>query len=360
MVERLGIAVGKACRSARSNTPLATSLARITSRPLVLAMVPATSASSTIDSRLSVSTSVVVCRSIHGPDHGAHLRAAQGKRHGPRIRASAARSRPCRRTAGCWPRSTRAGRSARCRDVAKQPRPDPRRGAAVEGDGAELGIIAQQIAQSGYARHRGSRRRRCPRAGRRRPRPTGRCRAPAAARAGRHSRGRAGPRRSPTAEQPPELVGRIRVIAGPASEASPGRLPRMNSRAIGSAIGGSPDLTLNKITPTAQPGEAERSPHRPLFGQLQLCARRCQPGAEPAGRLSAAPGRPGPHLFADCGQPGFPATGDLVNVPSVADPGPGRISRAAALPAPASSATSSNSIPTWSTSPAPTSSATAR
>ena len=47
-------------------------------------------------------------------------------------------------------------------------------------------------------------------------------------------------------DQPPELVGRKGVIAGSASERSPGRLPRMNNRVDGSAIGGSPDLTLNK------------------------------------------------------------------------------------------------------------------
>ena len=109
----------------------------------------------------------------------------------------------------------------------------------------------------------------------------------------------------------------------------------MNSRASRRAIGGNPTLTLTEITPTARAGEAERPPRRPLFGQLQLCARRRQPGAEPARRLSAAAGR------RRCGsirrpsnEPAFPPTGDLVSVPSIPIPGRSEYRLPIALPAP--------------------------
>ena len=86
----------------------------------------------------------------------------------------------------------------------------------------------------------------------------------------------------------------------------------MNSRASGRAIGGSPNLMLSSrnrhsaLCPAfafaaaavkGMAGAAERPSHCPVLGQLQLCARRRQPGAQSPGRLSSAPGRTGPHLI---------------------------------------------------------------
>ena len=72
---------------------------------------------------------------------------------------------------------------------------------------------------------------------------------------------------------------------------------------------------------------------RHLQRQLQLCPRRRQPGAEPARRLSAAPRRQGPRLFADDEDARVRAEGRSGLDPGGADPRPrANISSACRLP----------------------------
>ena len=138
----------------------------MTSRPLVLAMVPATSASSTIDRLVSVfgfvsSRSCRQCRLF-----GA---AAQ-----PPKAADRAQAWPFRRTAACWPRSTTAGRSG---EPSASPSSRGRSSAAV----APLKAMAaasdgvDKVGQLDWAWRRGWRLSRLPGAAPRRPRPTRRC-----------------------------------------------------------------------------------------------------------------------------------------------------------------------------------------
>ena len=116
-------------------------------------------------------------------------------------------------------------------------------------------------------------------------------------------------------DQPPELVLRMGVIALAFSDASPGRLPRMSSLASCEPTGSIERLTMigtssgcsgRAPAAKAKRNEARRAPHRPVLGQLQLCSRRRQPSAEPAGRLPASAGRAGSRLFADGEAPCFP------------------------------------------------------
>ena len=124
--------------------------------------------------------------------------------------------------------------------------------------------------------------------------------------------------------------------------------------AIALAIAARPPLPL-------RPRHGVRPPHRSVLGQLQLCPRRRQPGAQPAGRLSARPGRGGAGLFARRRSSRLsrrPATWS--GCPASPFPGRPEYRLPYALARSRSAATSRPSRPTWSMSPAPTSSPTAR
>ena len=201
--------------------------------------------------------------------------------------------------------------------------------------------------------------RRCPRAGRRRPRPTGRCACSPDVPAARDSRacnsspmaGRAAARTG-WSDARNSASRRARLARQAAEDEQPG--VRVGDRRQSGFDG-----LISRIRPTSAGRAAQRPPHRPVLGQLQLCARRRQPGAQPAGRLSAAAGRKVRVYSPTVEHPAFPATGDLVSVPrSRSRAGPNIACRSRCRRA--SAATSPNSRPTWSTSPAPISSPTAR
>ena len=201
MVERLRIAVGKGLEVVRSRIPRATSLARITSSPLVLAMVPATSASSTIDSRRSCSASSSAIGAHDRPFRPAG-RARQGSSRC--ILPDPPKPAPFPRTAGCWRRSTTAGRSSVDRIGRCQLSPARDRGClAVERNRPRFGKFIDQLLDRGCGRPGGSTGRGFRGGWPTRSRPTARCAVRPGARAALHkaSAARSSPIAAPSSRQ---------------------------------------------------------------------------------------------------------------------------------------------------------------
>ena len=199
---------------------------------------------------------------------------------------------------------------------------------AVEGDRAKIRESHAANARSGCARLRGSPGRGCPRRlaeaiTSHRPMP----RARQAARAAPHNRAPCSSSPIAAPEQAPELVGRMRIITPRRERRVAGQAAENEQPRIGPGDRRQSGFDAHQETPTARRRENERPPRRPLLGQLQLCPRRRQPGAQPARRLSAAPGRAGARLFADGRASRLPADRRPRRAfPPVPIPGPLRIS----------------------------------
>ncbi len=205
----------------------------------MLAMVPATSASSTID------RSLVRLRIRRQSRESCACSIWRGRgRIGQASTTSRALSANGRVLA-----ALDDGRSISCRCGGGSPISLRPTAAAVEPLNAiarELGEFVEQLRDPIVLGERGSPGRGCRCGSPRRSRPTSRCRGGRASPAARHTAKPADPRRSRRPAAARTDSSDAHNSAAAASEASPGRLPRMNSRASGRAIGGKPALTLTK------------------------------------------------------------------------------------------------------------------
>src|SRR6185369_6607056 len=88
-------------------------------------------------------------------------------------------------------------------------------------------------------------------------------------------------------EQAPELVSWVGVVATCCERSVAREAAEQEQPCVASSNRRQSGFDAHHLIPTAAAREHERPSRRPLLGQLQLCPRRRQPGAQPAGRLSA-------------------------------------------------------------------------
>src|SRR5947209_4444265 len=100
-------------------------------------------------------------------------------------------------------------------------------------------------------------------------------------------------------DQPPELVGWMRIIALRRQRRIAWQAPEHEQPRVGPCDRRQAEFDAHRETPTALARAAQGPPHRPVFGQLQLRPRRRQSGAQPPRRLPIAPGGESARLLAD-------------------------------------------------------------
>ena len=344
MVERLRIAVGKGLAGRRGRTrPWRPAWRGSPAGRWCWRWCPATSASSTIDSLLSLSRRPRFRRSsssrlILAVCAARHKGGAQNAASAPRPSALSAK--------GAVLAALDDGRSISVSPWRRSPMQlaarSPPRSSPLKAIARRSGKSCEQLLDPIVVGERGSPGRGCRAGVPSRSRPTGRSAARPGARAARHKAARAAPRRSPIPSSRQNWFVRMRIILRAASDASPGRLPRMNSRASGRAIGGRPVLTLHRhdtprIAFAAPPlSAAAVQPNDLRVALFSGNYNYVRDGANQAlNRLVGYLLRQGVKVRVyspTVDTPAFQPTGDLVSIPSV--PIPGRVANIGSRPGP--------------------------